>query len=157
MAQRDEVPERGHLGQKILEEFAVELPQQRLELLTHMLDCASVEEHEVEDLRSFADILLPLGKSATRRLSLRAQVLEKAQEPTILDVSRLCLDQALHFLEVVEDLVGLLHVILVGCLKHALLALLIMEEPEFHLDVHRVLKLLDTLFHRAKVASEVVL
>ena len=53
--------------------------------------------------------------------------------------------------------VGLLHVILVGCLEHTPLALLVVEEPEFHLDVHRVLKLLDALLHRAKIASEVVL
>lgn len=51
----------------------------------------------------------------------------------------------------------LLHVVFVACLENATLSLLIVKEPELHLDVHRVLKLLDSLLHRPKVAREVVL
>ena len=51
----------------------------------------------------------------------------------------------------------LLHVVFVACLENAALALLIVKEPELHLDVHWVLKLFDSLLHRPKVAREVVL
>ena len=51
----------------------------------------------------------------------------------------------------------LLHVIFVGCLKYTPFALLIMEKPEFHLDIHWVFKFLDALLHSTEVAREVVL
>ena len=121
-----------------------------------MLDCASVEKHKVEDFGPLADIFLPLGESTAGRLGLRAQILEQAQKSPVFNVGRLRLNQAFHFLEVVVDFMRLLHVVLVGCLKHTSLALLVVEESEFDLDIHGVFKLLDALLHRAKVAGKVV-
>lgn len=49
----------------------------------------------------------------------------------------------------------LLHIVFVRSLKNSLFDLLRVEKSEFHRNVHGVLKLLDSLFHRAKVGSEV--
>lgn len=51
----------------------------------------------------------------------------------------------------------LLHVVLVARFEDAPLALLVVEEAEFDLDVHWIFKLFDPLLHGAEVAREVVL
>ena len=87
--------------------------QESLKLLTHMLDCPSVEENKVEYFRALTDIFLPLCESASSGFRLCAQILEKTQEPSIFDICCFCFDQAFHFLEVVVYLMRLLHVIFV--------------------------------------------
>ena len=135
----------------------MQLSQKSLKLLVNMLHCPPMEEDEVEDFGSLADIFIPLGESATSGLSLRAQVLKQRQESSVLDIGSLCLDQALHILQVVEYLMRLLHVILIAGLKDTPFALLVMEEPQLYLDIHGVFKLLDALLHGAKVTREVIL
>ena len=51
----------------------------------------------------------------------------------------------------------LLHVVLVAGLEDTPLTLLVVEKAQLDLDIHRILKLLDALLHRAEVAREVVL
>ena len=122
-----------------------------------MLDCSAMEENEVENFGTLADIFVPLSQPTARRLGLHRKVLKEAQEAPILDVCRLCLHEAFDFLEVVENLMRLLHVVLVARLKYASLALLIVKEAQLDLNVHRVFKLFDPLLHRSKVACEVIL
>ena len=121
-----------------------------------MLHCASVEQHEIEYFCPLADIFFPLCKAASCRLSLRAQILEQAEKPPILNVGGLCFDETFYFFEIVVDFMRLLHIVLVGCLKYTPFALLVVEKPEFDLNVHWVFELLDALLHRAKIACKVV-
>jgi len=86
---------------------------------------------------------------------LRGQILEKGKEALVLDVGGLSFEQSLNLLQVVVYIVRLLHVLLVAGLEDAPLALLVVEEPQFDLDVHRVLKFLDSLLHGSKVRGEV--
>ena len=151
MSNCHKVPERSHLGEVRLEELAVQLSKQCLELLTDVLDCATVEEHEVKDFGTFADIFVPLSEAPARGLCLHGQVLEKAHEPSILNVRRLSFHHPFDLLQVIEDLLRLLHIILVACLEYASLTLLIMKKAQLNLNVHRVLKLLYSLLHGAKV------
>ena len=51
----------------------------------------------------------------------------------------------------------LLHIVLVAGLEDTPLTLLVVEKAQLDLDIHRILKLLDALLHRAEVAREVVL
>ena len=116
-----------------------------------------MEEDEVENFGTLADIFVPLCQPASSCLSLHRKVLEETQEAPILDIRRLCLHEAFDFLEVVENLMRLLHVVLVASLEYASLALLIVKEAQLDLNVHRVFKLFDPLLHRSKVACEVIL
>ena len=51
----------------------------------------------------------------------------------------------------------LLRIVLVAGLEDTPLTLLVVEKAQLDLDIHRILKLLDALLHRAEVAREVVL
>ena len=116
-----------------------------------------MKQDEVEDFCAFADILVPLSQTASRGLRLHRKILEKTQKAAILNVCRFCLDKALDFFKVIENLMRLLHIILITSLEDASLALLIVKESQLDLDVHRVLKLFNSLLHRAKVARKVIL
>ena len=116
-----------------------------------------MKQDEVEDLCTLADIFVPLGKAAPCRLCLHGQVLKKAHESPVLDIGRLRFDHPFNFFQVVEDLLRLLHVVLVAGLEDSALSLLVVEESQLDLDIHWILKLFDALFHRAKVASKIIL
>ena len=122
-----------------------------------MLYSASVEQHKVEDLSSFANVFVPLSQSSSSSLCLRRQILKQTQEALVLDVGSLSFDQLLNFFQIVEDFMWLLHIVLVRCLKHTSFPLLIVEKAQLDLDVHWIFKLLNSLLHGAKVACEVVL
>ena len=134
----------------------MKLSKQRFELLADVLDCSSVEEDEVKDFGTFADIFVPLSQPTACCFSLHRKVLEEAQEAPILNVCRFCFQKAFHFLEVIEDLMGLLHVVLVAGLEYAPLALLIVKKAQLDLNVHWVFKLFDPLLHRSKIARKVI-
>ena len=90
------------------------------------------------------------------RLGLHRKVLEEGQKSAILDVCRFCLDETFDFFQVIEDLMGLLHVILIASLENTAFTLLIVEKAQFNLYIHWILKLFDSLLHGSKVAREVV-
>ena len=121
-----------------------------------MLNCSSMEEDEVEYFGTFANILVPLSQTTASCLSLHRKVFEEAQEAPILYVCRLCLHEAFHFFEIVENLMRLLHVVFVAGLEYAPLPLLIVKEAQLDLNIHWVFKLFDPLLHRSKVACEVI-
>lgn len=173
VAQSDKIPERRHFDELTIK-LLVELPQEDLKVLRDMLDSTPVEEHKIKDFGSFVHVFLPLGLLAGKRgrlghgrvedalglllgglLGLGAEVLQQVDEALVLDVGGLGFENAFDVFQVVVDLVGLLHVVLVRSLEDPLFGLLRMEEPQFDADVHRVLELFDSLLHRAEVGCEV--
>ena len=85
-----------------------------------------MEENEVENFSSLANVFVPLGKSTSSGLCLSAKILKERQESSVLDVGRFSLDKTLNFLEIVENLMRLLHVVLVACLEDSPFSLLIL-------------------------------
>jgi len=77
VAKGDEIPESRHFGEIVGEEVLVQFLEQSLELLMHVLNRATMEEDEVEDLGALTHVLFPLGESASRTLSLRCQVFKQ--------------------------------------------------------------------------------
>jgi len=156
VTQRYEIPKRRHLRQVVLEEFLMELSNQRDKLLADMLNGASVEQDKVKCFGALRDVFLPLRQTTSAALRLRLEVLEEAEEALVFNVRRLDFEQTFDLFQIVEHFLWLLQVVLVAGFEHALFVLLIVEKPQFDLDVHRVFKLFDSLLHRAKVGCEVV-
>ena len=122
-----------------------------------MFNGASVEQNKVEHFGPFTYVFLPLRLFGLRpcrssyRVVLGCQVLKQTDKAFVLDIGGLTLKDTFNILEVVVNLVGLLHVGLIAGLKDTLLALLGVEEPQFDGNIHWVFKLLDSLLHRAEV------
>ena len=91
----------------------MKLPQESFKLLTDVLHSTSVEQYKVENFCAFADIFLPLSKSAACGLCLCAEVLEKTQKAPVFDICCLSLDESFDLLQVVIDFMWLLHVVFV--------------------------------------------